>query len=332
MTNKEEIKIAVAGAGRMGRGIAITFAYAGYPVAIVDSEQRSQADFAELSASVYEEIENELKFLKNAAVLTDEQVKKIKARVDVVSNDSCGEVLQEAEFIFEAVSEIVEVKQSTYSWLNSCASETAIIASTTSTMLANTLAEFVDKPARFSNAHWLNPAYLMPLIEISPSQDTDEATVATLKALFENIGKVPIVCKPSPGYVLSRIQAVALNEAARIVEEGVASAEEVDKAIKVGFGIRYTNLGLLEFIDWGGGDILYYATKYLGENLDKNRFSTPDIVKQNMENGKNGLRDGIGFYDYKDCDIEAYRTERLTSFVRLLQHLDLMPQAADDME
>jgi 3-hydroxybutyryl-CoA dehydrogenase len=329
MKNKTGTCIAVVGAGRMGRGIAITFAYAGYPVSIVDSEQRPQEDFAELSVSVNEEVEAELKFLHETGIISVAQTKQMKKRVDVVSKEESGVTFKKAAFIFEAVSEVVEIKQSTYSWLNSCVSDSAIIASTTSTMLANTLAEFVDKPERFSNAHWLNPAYLMPLIEISPSEKTSNLTVTTLKALFEEIGKVPIVCKASPGYVLSRIQAVALNEAARVVEEGVASAEEVDKAIKVGFGIRYTNLGLLEFIDWGGGDILYYATKYLGDSLDKNRFTTPDIVKQNMENGRNGLRDGIGFYDYKDRDIDAYRNERLTSFVRLLQHLDLMPQAAD---
>jgi 3-hydroxybutyryl-CoA dehydrogenase len=332
MNNKNETCIAVVGAGRMGRGIAITFAYAGYPVSVVDSEQRSEQDFSDLSASVNEEIESELNFLKSVDLISDAQLVQMKNRVDVVSRDNSQNVLAKATFVFEAVSEIVDIKRSTYSWLNTCVSDEAIISSTTSTMLATTLAEFVAKPERFSNAHWLNPAYLMPLIEVSPAEITAESTVTTLIELFEGIGKVPIVCKASPGYVLSRIQAVAMNEAARLVEEGVASAEEIDKAIKVGFGVRYANLGLLEFADWGGGDILYYATRYLAENVDKDRYSTPNIIKKNMENGRNGLRDGIGFYDYKDCDIEKYRTERLTSFVRLLQHLELMPDAANEVD
>jgi 3-hydroxybutyryl-CoA dehydrogenase len=327
---KNNKKIVVVGAGRMGRGIAITFSYSGYHVVIVDSEQRSVKDFSALSDSVHEEVENELKFLKSVALISDVQLTQMKQRVSVISRDNSQDVLGDATFIFEAVSEIVEAKSSTYTWLNTCVSDGAIISSTTSTMLATTLAEFVSKPERFSNAHWLNPAYLMPLIEVSPGDNTAESTVTTLKELFEGIGKVPIVCKASPGYVLSRIQAVAMNEAARLVEEGVASAEEIDKAIKVGFGVRYANLGLLEFADWGGGDILYYATRYLAENVDKDRYSTPNIIKENMENGRNGLRDGIGFYDYKDCDIEKYRTERLTSFVRLLQHLELMPDAANE--
>ncbi len=119
-----------------------------------------------------------------------------------------------------------------------------------------------------------------------------------------------------------------MNEAARMVEECVASAEDIDQAVRVGFGVRYAILGLLEFVDWGGGDILYYASRYLADNIDKQRFSSPEIVRQHMKNGRNGLRDGRGFYDYRDTDIEAYRGRQLTAFVRLLQHLELMPEAA----
>jgi 3-hydroxybutyryl-CoA dehydrogenase len=81
--------------------------------------------------------------------------------------------------------------------------------------------------------------------------------------LLEGIGKVPVVCAATPGFIVPRIQALAMNEAARMVEEGVASAEDIDKAIRYGFGFRYAVLGLLEFIDWGGGDILYYASRHL---------------------------------------------------------------------
>ena len=120
---------------------------------------------------------------------------------------------------------------------------------------------------RFLNAHWLNPAFLIPLVELSPGARTDPAVTARLKAMLEAIGKVPVVCAARPGYIVPRIQALAMNEAARMVEEGVASAEDIDKAIKYGFGIRYAVLGMLEFIDFGGGDILYYASRYLTEAL-----------------------------------------------------------------
>ena len=105
----------------------------------------------------------------------------------------------------------------------------------------------------------------MPLVELSPGEHTDPAVTARLKALLEGVGKVPVVCAARPGYIVPRIQALAMNEAARMVEEGVASAEDIDKAIKYGFGFRFAVLGMLEFIDWGGGDILYYASRYLTE-------------------------------------------------------------------
>jgi 3-hydroxybutyryl-CoA dehydrogenase len=118
-----------------------------------------------------------------------------------------------------------------------------------------------------------------------------------------------------------------MNEAARIVEEGVASAEDVDTAVRVGFGLRFAVLGLLEFIDWGGGDILYYASRNLAENLDARRFAAPDVVTRNMEEGRRGLRDGQGFYDYRNQDIAQYRNERLAAFVALLRHRGLLPVA-----
>ena len=135
--------------------------------------------------------------------------------------------------------------------------------------------------------------------------------VEEFKALLTSIGKVPVECAASPGYIVPRIQALAMNEAARLVEEGVATAEDVDKAVKYGFGFRFAILGLLEFIDWGGGDILYYASRYMSEAMNDKRFEAPKIVHDNMEAGRNGLRDGKGFYDYGGMDVGAYRRERL---------------------
>lgn len=119
------------------------------------------------------------------------------------------------------------------------------------------------------------------------------------------------------------IQALAMNEAARIVEEGVASPEDVDKAVTYGFGLRFAVLGLLEFIDWGGGDILFYASRYLAEAMGDERFSAPDMVVENMEAGRIGLRSGSGFLDYAEMDIDEYRMEHFRRFLALLGHLGL---------
>jgi 3-hydroxybutyryl-CoA dehydrogenase len=178
--------------------------------------------------------------------------------------------------------------------------------------------------------HWLNPAYLIPLVEISPGAAAASAVTLSVKALLEGIGKVPVVCAATPGFIVPRIQALAMNEAARMVEEGVASAEDIDKAIRYGFGFRYAVLGLLEFIDWGGGDILYYASRYLEGALGSDRYRSPEVISDNMRDGRIGMRTGAGFLDYSGLDIDAYREQRLAAMVALLRHFKLtMPPVLD---
>src|SRR5260370_24812164 len=163
---------------------------------------------------------------------------------------------------------------------------------TASTIRAADFSSAADHGEGFLKVHWLNPAYLIPLVEISPGAATDPAVVARVKALLKGIGKVPVVCAATPGFIVPRIQALAMNEAARMVEEGVASAEDIDKAIRYGFGFRYAVLGLLEFIDWGGGDILFYASHYLEGALGSDRYRAPEVISRNMRHRRIGLPTG----------------------------------------
>ncbi|MGI9481249.1 MAG: 3-hydroxyacyl-CoA dehydrogenase NAD-binding domain-containing protein, partial [Hyphomicrobiales bacterium] len=240
-----------------------------------------------------------------------------------------ADALSDASYVFEAVPETLEAKQAAFDLICQGAQPDAIIASTTSTILSTDLERFVTNPERFLNAHWLNPAFLIPLVELSPGSATSEKVTAGLKNLLEGIGKVPVICSSSPGYIVPRLQALTMNEAARMFEEGVASAEDIDKATKYGFGFRFTILGLLEFIDWGGGDILYYASKYLTQATGEDRFAAPNIIERNMTEGRNGLRDGKGFLNYDDMDVPAYQRARLEAFVELLKHMDLVPKPGE---
>jgi 3-hydroxybutyryl-CoA dehydrogenase len=225
--------------------------------------------------------------------------------------------------VFEGVPEVVELKREVLAAASKCVAPDAIIASTTSTILVDDLSSAVEHRERFLNVHWLNPAYLIPLVEISPGAATDPAVTARVKALLEGIGKVPVVCAATPGFIVPRIQALAMNEAARMVEEGVASAEDIDKAIRYGFGFRYAIMGLLEFIDWGGGDILYYASRYLEGALGSDRYRAPEVISRNMQDGRIGMRTGAGFLDYAGLDLDAYREQRLAALVELLRHFGL---------
>jgi 3-hydroxybutyryl-CoA dehydrogenase len=320
----ERETISCLGAGRMGRGIAVVFAYAGHEVTVVDFKPRAPADFERLAAAAQGEMRGTLTSLARFGLFDESAVDKIARRVSVVPDTEAKDALPAASVIFEGIPEVLELKREALARASALAGPRPIIASTTSTILADDLAGAVVEPRRFLNAHWLNPAYLVPLVELSPAASTDPAAVTRLKSLLEAIGKVPVVCAARPGYIVPRIQALAMNEAARMVEEGVASAEEIDKAVKYGFGLRFAVLGLLEFVDWGGGDILYYASRYLTKALDNERYAAPEIVERNMREGNIGMKTGRGFLDYGKIDLESHRLERLDAFAGLLRGLGLV--------
>jgi 3-hydroxybutyryl-CoA dehydrogenase len=307
----------------MGRGIAVVFAYAGHKVTLVDFKPRDEAAFSKLSDDALREVRNTLGTLASFGLFDPAAVETLMTRVSVVPENDAQAALSSASVIFEGVPEVLDLKREALVRCSRLAGPAPIIASTTSTILVDDLSSAIERPERFLNAHWLNPAFLVPLVEVSPGKHTDPTTTARVKMLLESVGKVPVVCAARPGYIVPRIQALAMNEAARMVEEGVASAEDLDKAIKYGFGIRFAVLGMLEFIDWGGGDILYYASRYLKGALQSDRFASPDIVERNMTENRRGLRDGAGFLNYEGLDVEAYRRERLKAFVELLGHFGL---------
>jgi 3-hydroxybutyryl-CoA dehydrogenase len=315
--------IACLGAGRMGRGIAVAFAYAGHDVTMVDIKARTAGTFATLEANALGEVKKTLASLSRFGLLDGHDADAIIARVSVAPAQDMATALAGAGMVFEGVPEVVELKREVLAAASKCVAPDTIIASTTSTILVDDLSGAIDHPERFLNVHWLNPAYLIPLVEISPGAATDPAITARVKALLEGIGKVPVVCAATPGFIVPRIQALAMNEAARMVEQGVASAEDIDKAIRYGFGFRYAVMGLLEFIDWGGGDILFYASRYLEGALGSDRYRAPEVISRNMENGRIGMRTGAGFLDYAGLDLDAYREQRLAGLVELLRHFGL---------
>jgi 3-hydroxybutyryl-CoA dehydrogenase len=315
--------VACIGAGRMGRGIALVFAYAGHEVAIVDMKDRDTRGFDKLSKEALSEIRETLDTLSRIGFMEPDAIPTIFGRIRVVPFEEAAGVFGKADVVFEGLPEIVELKREAFERVSAWTSDKAIIASTTSTILVDDLSGSVRLPERFLNAHWLNPAYLVPLVELSPGQKTVSETTARLKDLLESIGKVPVVCAASPGYIVPRIQGLAMNEAARMVEEGVASAEDIDKAVIYGFGFRFAVLGLLEFIDWGGGDILYYACRYLVGALNDQRYASPPIIERNMKEGRIGIKTGMGFLNYEGLDIAAYREARLQAFANSLRALGL---------
>jgi 3-hydroxybutyryl-CoA dehydrogenase len=314
------VKVAALGAGRMGRGIGHVFAYAGFEVDVIDFKPR--ADFARLASEAMAEIRANLRLLAELGLVED--VEKIARRIRVVANEDAPAALRAADILFEGVTETEDAKHDAFARACQHLRPDAIIASTTSSMLADKLAAMVTHPERFLNTHFLNPAYLIPLVEVSPAKVTAEGVFLKTKNLLEDAGKVVVRCAASPGFIVPRLQAAAMNEAARLVEEGVATPEDIDRAVRAGFGPRYTAMGLCEFIDYGGLDILFYAATSMQRALSAPRYEPPAIVKRLMEEGKRGTREGEGLYDWRGRDVAAYQRDLVGRYVALFRHLGLL--------
>jgi 3-hydroxybutyryl-CoA dehydrogenase len=322
---RKKLVVAAWGAGRMGRGIAHTFAFAGHQVLIFDSKPRDETADEKLKAECLAEIQSNLRGLVKLQVMTERQVEQTLRNIEYVPFSQATKKLSEAAVVFEGVPEVMEAKQKALEFLSLHVTRECVVASTTSTMLSTELAAWVKLPERFLNAHWLNPAYLIPLVEVSPHEGTSRGVVAQLNELLKSIGKKPVLCKPAPGFIVPRLQALVMNEAARMIEQGIATPQAIDEAIRFGFGPRYAAMGVVEFIDVGGLDILYHASQYLAATTKDDRYAAPDIVNQYMAQGRLGLKTGAGFYDYRDTDVAAYRQDVMARQVALLKQLSLVP-------
>lgn len=318
--------IGALGAGRMGRGIAHAFAFAGHEVVLIDAKPRDMHAAETLRGEALAEIRASLAALADAGAFDARDIDVIVSRVRFVPRDGAAAALPDIGVLFEGVPETLEAKRAAFEFAVPHLRADAIVASTTSTMVSTELARLVPRPERFLNCHWLNPAYLIPLVELSPHAGTAREVTERMKSVLQAIGKKPVVCAAAPGFIVPRLQALVMNEAARMVEQGIATAEDVDRAVRYGFGIRYASMGVVEFIDYGGLDILYYASHYMAEALGEPRFEPPAIVDRYMHEGRRGLRDGKGFFDWRGVDAAAYRKDVLARQLALLKHLGLAPK------
>ena len=318
------------GAGRMGRGIAIAFAYAGHPIALVDSRRRDPAAAVRLHAEAFAEIRQSLEILAQLGAMDASAVDAVAARVHWVDAADAPAALAEAEMVFEGVPETLEAKRDALAEIGRHCRADAVITSTTSSILVTQLAPLVDRPERFLNLHWLNPAYLIPVVELSTHPGTSADAVDRTRAAMTAIGKLPVVCGVAPGYIVPRLQALVMNEAARMIEEGVATAEEIDRATRFGLGLRFAAIGVVEFIDFGGADILHHASREMAGSIDPVRYAAPPVIGRMMEEGRLGLKTGQGFYDYRGRDVVAYRRDVLARTLAQVRDAGLWRPPAED--
>jgi 3-hydroxybutyryl-CoA dehydrogenase len=309
--------VAVLGPGRIGRQIALAFAVGGCPVRLVDvKEGRPAAEAERTLADARREIARDLGLMVEEQVVVEAEsaavLGRIEARVGLDALKGCG-------FVQEALPESVSLKRAAFARLDGMVDPDAIIASGSSTISPSHLCDAVDRPERFLVAHWLNPAHIIPLVDVVPGPRTAPETVDHTLALLESLGKTPVRCGDSPGFIGPRLQVLLMNEAVRLVEEGVATPEDVDRAFKAGMGFRYASIGIFEFIDWGGVDILYRASRYMTEALGDARFRPARLVEEKMARNELGPKTGRGFFDYAGERREAFETDKVRALLRRLR-------------
>ena len=311
-------QITVIGPGRMGLGIALAFALKGFKVTLFDGKERAAGDYARVSKNAKTEIHSNVRLLRRIGYQRTSP-KNILSRISF-SHELNRENFN-VPFIFEAIPEKPELKIELFRKISPYVHGASILASATSTINLETLKNGFPYPGRLLITHWLNPAFIIPLVEVAVSEETDTDAVDQMKKVLKRIGKAPVILKDSPGFIVPRIQALAMNEAVRIFEEGVASAEDIDAAIKTGFAFRLVVLGLLEFVDLGGLDILYYADDFLYSAFRSERFQKPRLVEEKMKKGEIGPRTGKGIYEYKDVDVRALFEKKYEGLIKLLKFM-----------
>ncbi|MFW6385103.1 MAG: 3-hydroxyacyl-CoA dehydrogenase family protein [Halodesulfurarchaeum sp.] len=308
-------RVGVIGAGTMGYGLAIVHANAGFDVSLydVDPDALEQAT---------ENIETGLDILVEEEYLTEED--RTAALDRIAPTTDFGEAVADADFVVEVVPERIDVKETVFSKLDEQAPSDAILATNTSGLSITDLASRVDDPERVVGTHWFNPPYVVPLVELVKAEQTDDDLVEALYDHYEAMGKVPVIVNEDiPGFIANRIQLAMDYEAWSLLSRGVASAEDIDRAVKAGFGFRIPALGVFEKADLGGLDVFHDIEEYLMSDLDRGTEPN-ERLSDLVEEGRLGVKSGAGVYDYTDrsqADVVEDRDRRLVSVLKLFQEL-----------
>ena len=310
--------IAVVGPGRMGVGIAtaVLMANQGYTVTLIDTKKRAAGMETEALKRARAEVKTNLELLTKLELFRGnvEPLDEVLAVSTGLEQSIAG-----SSVVFEALPEKVTLKQKFYRTIGPLMNKDTVIASATSTFHLDVFWDVCSRPGNLVSAHWLNPAFLIPLVEVAHGEKTHEWATIRISDFLRSIGKIPVNMKTSPGFIVPRIQAAAMNEAIRILEAGVTTAQEIDTAIKAGFGFRLGVMGLIEFVDLGGVDILFHAGNYLHDKLGGEQFNPPRLVKKKVAREETGPRTGKGFYNYKNVDTRKLFTKKYMGFADLLR-------------
>ncbi len=305
-------KVVVIGAGIMGSGIALSCALGGYRVCFRDvSEEIVEQAFRKMKLVSQTLVEEKMLSEKKR----DFSMKLVKGAIDM------AEAVRDADLVIEAVPEKLSLKKRVFKELDKLCLPHTIFASNTSTFRITEMARETKRPEKIIGTHWMNPPYLLPLVEVVRGAETSDETVNTVKHFLISLGKKPILCMDTPGFIVNRMQSALLVEAISLVEQGVATMEDIDMVWTQHLGLRYCLIGPFEAMDLFGLDTELSQYSYLYKMLRDTKFRPPKLLKKKVKNGDLGLKTGRGFYDYSQKDIESITKNRDKQLIKLMHLL-----------
>ena len=294
--------VAVVGAGTMGPGVAATIASHGFKVRLYEIKP-------EVLDRARGTVETTYETLLAADFLTENQVARGKEGLTFTLDQK--EAMEGVDFVIETIPEDLEVKQSFFRQAEQLVSEETILASNTSGIPITKLSEVCRHPGRVIGMHWSNPPYIIPVIEVIRGAKTEDATVATTRELVERLDMIPVdVLRDVPGFVENRILYAIMREALHLLDQEVASAEDIDAIVKWGVGYKLSVIGPLELLDMAGLDIYQSVASYL--NADLNASSEVSaMVRDKVAKGELGIKTGKGLFEYRSDEIPALMQRRM---------------------
>ena len=280
-------RIGVVGAGAMGHGIAHVAAQAGFSVTLCDLDER-------LVGAGLGRIRDDLDKGVELGKLAAEEAEAVLQRVATTTD--LGELAENSNLIVEAIPEVLELKKKVLGEVEVRAATGTLLATNTSSLSIAAMAADLEHPENLIGMHFFNPVHLMKLLEIIVHAGTGGATLDAARTVGEAMGKTCIVVKDFPGFVTSRLGVVLGLEAMRMLEQGVASVEDIDTAMELGYGHP---MGPLKLTDLVGLDIRLAIAAYLHEELGTDAFRPPEILRRMVDEGRLGKKSGSGFYDWE---------------------------------
>ncbi len=287
-------KVGVVGFGQMGSGIAQVCAAAGFDVVAREVDQK-------LIDSGMKRIDGSLARVVKSGKMTEDEAKKARGRV---RGTTALADLADRDLIIEAVVEVIATKREVFAELDRLCPGSTVFASNTSSLPIIEIASATKRPDRFAGLHFFNPPVVMQLVEVVRALTTSESTVETLVEFITRLGHTPVVCKDTPGFIVNRLMIPIMLEAVRALEQGVATVEDIDKAVKL--GLRHP-MGPFELIDYTGVDINYHVANVFFEEFKDPRWAPPALLKRMYLAGHLGTKTGRGFYEYDETGKKKQR-------------------------